>query len=107
MEMLPYWRKKTHEKFQGKPIFVSEIGLSQIGNEPNSELRKELVTYIKELKQFPWISGVSLWSYNDYRSNYKGTPTSGYREWGIVDAFRKKKKKAYAQLKALYKEWEE
>ncbi|WP_163399672.1 glycoside hydrolase family 2 protein [Flavobacterium fluviatile] len=103
----PVLAQKTHEKFPGKPIFVSEIGLSQIGNEPNSELRKELVTYIKELKQFPWISGVSLWSYNDYRSNYKGTPTSGYREWGIVDAFRKKKKKAYVQLKALYKEWEE
>lgn len=103
----PVLTQKTHQKFPGKPIFVSEIGLSQIGAGPDAELSKELVGYIKELKQFPWITGVSLWSYNDYRSNYKGTPKSGYREWGIVDAFRKKKKKAYQQLKALYKEWEE
>lgn len=97
----------THKKFPGKPIFVSEIGIKQIGAGSTAELGEDLINQISELKQYPWVSGVSLWSYNDYRSNYKGTPASGFREWGIVDAFRKKKKKAYAQLKALYKDWEE
>ena len=68
---------------------------------------ENLVNQISKLKQYPWVSGVSLWSYNDYRSDYKVTPASGFREWGIVDAFQKKKKKAYQQLKNLYKEWEE
>ena len=57
------------------------------------------------LKDLSYVTGVSIWSYNDYRSNYKGTPESGFREWGIVDG-RRNKKKAYEQLKEIYKEWE-
>jgi beta-galactosidase len=96
----------THEKFPGKPIFVSEIGKSQIGPAPEGKLSNELVDYLKELKHLPYITGVSIWSYNDYRSNYKGTPDSGFREWGIVDE-RRNKKEAYNQLKDIYKEWQE
>ncbi len=88
----------------GKPIFVSEIGLVQIGPAPDAQLSQELVGYLRQLKDFPWVTGVSLWSYNDYRSNYKGTPDSGFREWGIVDE-RRNKKRAYDQLKHIYNEW--
>ncbi|WP_405295615.1 glycoside hydrolase family 2 protein [Algibacter sp. Ld11] len=102
----PVLVKKTHEKFAGKPIFVSEIGIGQIGAAPHGRLSDELVGYLKELKTYPYVTGVSLWSYNDYRSNYKGTPPSGFREWGIVDA-RRKKKEAYKQLKEIYKYWQE
>lgn len=101
----PSLAQKTHEKFPGKPIFITEIGIGQIGDGQNAELSQELIGYLNELKQFPWLAGVSLWSYNDYRSNYKGTPKSGFREWGVVDAFRNKKK-AYYQLKEIYKNWE-
>ncbi|RKR14342.1 beta-glucuronidase [Maribacter vaceletii] len=96
--------KKTHEKFPGKPIFISEIGKGQIGPAPKGKLTDELVRYLKELKEFPWVTGISLWSYNDYRSNYKGTPESGFREWGIVDENRNKKE-AYKQLKEIYDYW--
>ena len=97
--------QKTHEKFPGKPIVISEIGLAQIGPAPDAVLSEKLVGYLKELKEFPWLTGVSIWSYNDYRSNYRGTPESGFREWGIVDE-RRNRKAAYDQLKAIYKEWE-
>ncbi|NJB83450.1 glycoside hydrolase family 2 protein [Wenyingzhuangia aestuarii] len=100
----PVLAEKTHEKFPGKPIFISEIGKGQIGPAPNAVLGEEMVSYLRTLKKYPWITGVSLWSYNDYRSNYKGTPASGFREWGIVDE-RRTKKKAYYQLKEVYEYW--
>lgn len=100
----PLLAQKTHEKFPGKPIFISEIGTGQIGPAPAGKLTDELVGYLKELKEFPWLTGISLWSYNDYRSNYKGTPASGFREWGIVDE-KRNKKEAYFQLKKVYDEW--
>ncbi|KAA5823748.1 glycoside hydrolase family 2 [Algibacter amylolyticus] len=102
----PVLAEKTHKKFPGKPIFISEIGIGQIGAAPHGKLSDELVDYLKKLKTYPYVTGVSLWSYNDYRSNYKGTPLSGFREWGIVDA-RRNKKEAYSQLKEIYKYWQE
>ncbi|WP_366182548.1 glycoside hydrolase family 2 TIM barrel-domain containing protein [Flavobacterium ovatum] len=94
----------THQKFPNKPIFVSEIGLKQIGPAPDGKLSDVLVGYLRALKKFPYVTGVSIWSYNDYRSNYKGTPASGFREWGIVDE-KRNRKEAYYQLKEIYKEW--
>lgn len=96
--------RQSHEKFPGKPIFFSEIGRSQIGPAPNARLSKKLVKDIRTLKQFNYVVGVSLWTYNDYRSKYKGTPPSGFREWGVVDAYRHKKA-AWWQLKDLYQNW--
>ena len=60
--------------------------------------------YLRGLKKYPYVTGVSIWSYNDYRCNYKGTPASGFREWGIVDE-KRNRKEAYYQLKEIYKEW--
>ncbi len=97
--------KITNEKFPGKPIFISEIGLKQIGGEANSQLPEKLVQYIKDLKDLPYVTGVSVWSYNDYRSNYRGTPKSGFREWGIVNE-KRDRKIAYNELKILYKYWD-
>ncbi len=96
---------KTHKKFPGKPIFMSEIGRSQIGPAPDSEFSEELIADLKKLKEFPYLVGVSLWSYNDYRSNYKGTPKSGFREWGVVSENREKKK-AYYQIQEINKNWQ-
>ncbi|RED95958.1 glycoside hydrolase family 2 protein [Marinoscillum furvescens] len=98
--------KLTHERFPGKPIFISEIGKAQIGPAPDAELGPELMGYIRALTNLPYVTGVAIWSYNDYRSNYKGTPESGFREWGLVDE-RRNRKKAYYQYKKLIKSWKE
>lgn len=97
--------EKVRTRFPDKPIFLSEIGRGQIGPAPDAKLKDDLVEFITKLKDFPYVTGVSIWSYNDYRSNYKGTPESGFREWGIVSETREKKK-AYQQLKEVYEEWE-
>lgn len=96
--------ENTHKKFPGKPIFFSEIGRAQIGPAPDARLNEKLLADINTLKQLNYVVGVSIWSYNDYRSNYKGTPPSGFREWGVVDAYRNKKA-AWWQLKDIYQGW--
>ncbi|NIJ45928.1 beta-galactosidase/beta-glucuronidase [Wenyingzhuangia heitensis] len=96
--------EKVHDRFPNKPIFISEIGKGQIGPVPDAVLKDELVEYIYKLKDYPYVTGVSIWSYNDYRSDYKGTPESGFREWGIVSETREQKK-AYKQLKDAYQYW--
>ncbi|UXX77867.1 beta galactosidase jelly roll domain-containing protein [Reichenbachiella carrageenanivorans] len=96
--------RQTHEHFPGKPIFMSEIGRTQIGTAPDGALSEALITDLEALKELPYLVGVSIWSYNDYRSRYPGTPASGFREWGVVDE-RRNKKKAYRQLKEVYGKW--
>ena len=93
--------ENTHAKFPGKPIFLSEIGIAQIGPAPDGALSERLVEQLVGLKSLPYVVGSALWSYNDYRSNYKGTPESGFREWGVVDEQRQPKK-AYRQIKEIY-----
>ncbi|WP_298369562.1 glycoside hydrolase family 2 TIM barrel-domain containing protein [uncultured Lutibacter sp.] len=98
--------ENVYEKFPNKPIFISEIGRGQIGPAPDAQLQEDLIDFMKNLKNYPYVTGISIWSYNDYRSNYKGTPESGFREWGIVDE-KRNKKKAYYQLQEVYKEWQD
>lgn len=93
--------KNTHKQFPGKPIFLSEIGIAQIGPAPEAKLTEKLVNQLNGLKELPFVVGSAIWSYNDYRSNYKGTPESGFREWGVVDE-RRNKKVAYQQIKEIY-----
>lgn len=94
----------AHKNFPGKPIFLSEVGRGQIGPAPDAKLGDDLLGYMNEMKEYSYLIGISYWCYNDYRSNYKGTPESGFREWGIVDEQRKKKT-AYQQLKEVYGNW--
>lgn len=96
--------RDAHENFPGKPIFLSEVGRGQIGPAPNAKFKDDLIGYMNEMKNYPYLIGISYWCYNDYRSNYKGTPKSGFREWGIVNEYRKKKS-AYQQLKEIYENW--
>jgi hypothetical protein len=93
--------RNTHAKFPGKPIFLSEIGIGQIGPAPDGKLSDQLVDQLDGLKELPYVVGSAIWCYNDYRSNYKGTPESGFREWGVVDE-RRNKKVAYQQIKEIY-----
>ncbi|MFY0628540.1 MAG: glycoside hydrolase family 2 [Reichenbachiella sp.] len=104
-----YWdaiesMESIKKNLNGKPVFISEIGKGQIGPAPDAVLSDKLLEYLAKLKEYPFVVGVSLWSYNDYRSNYKGTPQSGFREWGIVDE-RRNRKAAYEQIKELYQNW--
>jgi len=83
-----------------KPVFYSEFGVDQIG--ASSEARIPHVEAIwSSISSEPYVIGGALWTFNDYRSDFKGTPASGNREWGVVTVDRKPKA-AYEQVRRLY-----
>ena len=92
--------KTLRARWPGKPVFFSEYGVGQIGASPQSMVPKGKEIW-KEISSNPAVIGGALWTFNDYRSGYKGTPASGNREWGIVDELRHPKA-AYEQVRQLY-----
>lgn len=84
--------KDIHNKWTDKPIFISEFGRGQIGENLNkADIAPVVVKLMNEAQALPYVMGASLWTYNDYRSRYKGTPPSENRSWGVVDVWRNKK----------------
>lgn len=94
--------KRCHELWPDKPIFVTEIGKDPLGeNLEKSGLEESLKTAIKNLKELDYVVGSSLWTYNDYRSNYNNTPISQNRTWGVYNVWRQPKKGAQ-EIQQLY-----
>jgi len=87
-------------KWPNLPIFFSEFGASQIGTGTNA-LIPGMDKRFHPLEKLPYVIGISVWTFNDYRSNYKGTPASGNREWGVVTVNRQPKP-AYWQMRKLF-----
>lgn len=88
--------EKLHRIWPDKPVFVTELGKSQLGehlddSKLDDRLRKEIVA----LKEFDFVIGCSIWSYNDYRSHFRGTPLSENRAWGVYNVWRQPKAGAY------------
>jgi hypothetical protein len=87
-------------KWPNLPIFFSEFGASQIGVGTNAVI-PGMDKRFSPLEKLPYVIGVSVWTFNDYRSNYKGTPPSGNREWGVVTVDRQPKP-AYWQMRKVF-----
>jgi beta-galactosidase len=87
-------------KWPNLPIFFSEFGASQIGTSSNAII-PGMDKRFRPLEALPYVIGISVWTFNDYRSNYKGTPPSGNREWGVVTVDRQPKA-AYWQMRKLF-----
>ena len=102
---------KAHALHPGKPIFYSEYG-KELNHEDPNQSHITANNMINTFRNKAHVIGGSLWTFNDYRSFYQGspswsTPPSQNRSWGIVNVFRQKKKswyafrKEYAPVKAL------
>ncbi len=93
---IQYVRKEWPEK----PVFMAEFGVAQIGvGEAAVVPRFEEIWAAMATE--PYVIGGALWTFNDYRSDYKGTPASGNREWGVVDVDRNLKG-AYNQVRRAF-----
>jgi beta-galactosidase len=90
-----------HERWPNQPIFFSEFGIGQFGAGLDRRIEGLEPFYDRLTAGRPHVIGASLWTFNDYRSDYKGTPASGNREWGIVTEDRQPKA-AYEQLRKLF-----
>lgn len=85
-----------HEKHPDKVLFYSEYGVAQFGEGLDATI--EIKPLLDSLRNFPYLVGTSIWTYNDYRSSYVGTrELSENRPWGVVDTYRRKKQ-AYFDL---------
>ena len=91
----------VHDKWPEKAVFFSEFGMKQFGGSLDARINgiEDMYRVLSENK--PYVVGFSLWTFNDYRSDYHGTPPSGNREWGIVTEDRQPKA-AYEQVRKLF-----
>jgi beta-galactosidase len=89
-----------HQKWPDKAIFFSEFGAHQIGASLAATI-PDMAGRFDPLGRLPYVIGVSIWTFNDYRSAYKGTPASGNREWGVVTEDRQPKA-AYWQIREYF-----
>jgi beta-galactosidase len=83
---------QIHNKWPDKPIFITEFGRGMIGENLNTaDILPVVYELMNNAVKFPYLMGASLWTYNDYRSRYRGTPPSENRAWGVVDVWRNPK----------------
>ncbi len=86
-----------HKMIPDKILFYAEYGIEQFGEDLNSDF--DAKSLVEPLRGLPYLIGGSLWTLNDYRSNYMATREfSENRSWGVVDVFRRKKK-AYFSIR--------
>lgn len=84
-----------HKLYPDKPIFVSEWGTRSDGNGGEAYQAQHIREVLSEIRQRPYVAGISWWAYNDFRSKLFGTNINDYRPWGIVGPNRFKRP-AYA-----------
>ena len=90
-----------HDRWPEKPVFFSEFGTKQFGGGRDARINGLEEMFQLMTAGHPAVIGVSLWTFNDYRSDYPGTPPSGNREWGVVTEDREPKA-AFAQVRKLF-----
>lgn len=72
------------------PVFFTEYGSKQFGETLDSRI-PGLEARWRSLLGRDFVIGLSLWTFNDYRSNYKGSSPGELRSWGVVDLWRQPK----------------
>ncbi|HWB97355.1 MAG TPA: hypothetical protein VG672_11645, partial [Bryobacteraceae bacterium] len=91
-----------------KPLLISEFGIRADGvnvygtptqGDALAKQKQYFTDFFAALRTRPWVSGASLWTFNDYRSRFPGTNPDGYRWWGLVDPSRNRRP-AYAWVRA-------
>lgn len=90
----------VHRNYPGKPIFYSEYGTKVNGEDLDSSV--DYSRMLEDMRGKEYLIGASVWTFNDYRSNYReGTETTQNRAWGVVDVYGRKKR-GYAVLQREY-----
>lgn len=86
---------QQHTLHPDKLFFYSEYGIGQLSENLDATLDAKVL--IDSIRHRSYLIGASLWTFNDYRSNFYGTKEfSENRPWGVVDVFRRKKQAYYA-----------
>jgi len=93
--------EKLHKIWPEKPIFVSELGKSQLGTSLDATMKDQLKEEVAALQNLDYVIGCSIWSFNDYRSHFNDTHISENRGWGMYNVWRQPKAAAY-EIRELF-----
>lgn len=97
---------RLHKLFPTKAVFFAEFG-ENLNKENLDEGTIPIEKMLSQLRGRDYVMGASLWTFNDYRSNYWSaksswsTPPSENRTWGVVNSFLQPKK-AYFDVKKSF-----
>lgn len=84
------------KRWPNKAVFISEFGYAPASRFTTSSLDNNfegLADWYQHFRgQRTFITGASVWTYNDYRSGYTQTLPSENRAWGLVNAWRTKRR---------------
>ncbi|MGI5930686.1 glycoside hydrolase family 2 TIM barrel-domain containing protein [Pseudoflavonifractor sp.] len=98
--------QKIHNTYPDKAIFVSEYGNGQTSEIPDKAVINP-ANILNQWGDLDYVFGASIWTLNDYRSNYSGTPLGQNRVWGVTTVWGDKKigfetlQKAASPVKSL------
>ncbi|MHB2007902.1 MAG: glycoside hydrolase family 2 protein [Acidobacteriaceae bacterium] len=79
---------RVHQLWPDKPVFVTEFGKMGEDEPQDPERIADITAAVTAMKARPWVIGGSLWTWADYRSLHRGTPSDEIRKWGVVDFYR-------------------
>ena len=82
--------EKIHNTYPDKAIFVSEYGNGQTSEIPDKAVINP-ANILNQWGDLDYVFGASIWTLNDYRSNYGGTPLGQNRVWGVTTVWGDKK----------------
>jgi beta-galactosidase len=97
---------RVHNTYPDKAIFISEYGNGQTSEIPDKAvIRPQAI--LDAWGDLPYVFGAAIWTLNDYRSSYGGTPLGQNRVWGVTTVWGDKKigfealRKASSPVKSL------
>ncbi|GAA4236414.1 hypothetical protein GCM10022291_20690 [Postechiella marina] len=89
-----------HKRWPNKAMFFSEFGVERFTTANLDNDVSKLGTWYNNMRnQRPYTTGASIWTFNDYKSGYSNTLADENRAWGMVNAWRTKRRAFYTHQK--------
>ncbi|MFF1836473.1 glycoside hydrolase family 2 protein [Streptomyces sp. NPDC058231] len=97
--------RKLRAHYPDKPVFVSEFSSDGYTFTPERESVEYASRYDDgvpaELSRLPWVIGASRWTFDDYRSRFRGTSVNQLRGWGVQTEWGGLKR-SYDRMRAAF-----
>lgn len=82
-----------HARWPDRVMFFSEFGVARFTTPDLDHDLPGLGPWYDHLRgQRPYTTGASIWTFNDYKSGYSQTLADENRAWGMVNAWRTKRR---------------
>lgn len=82
--------ERVHSHWPDRVILISEFASLDRGTFGDEERARYVRSFMEVIRAHPYVAGVSLWTFNDYRSRWPATMADGYRHFGAVTETRER-----------------